>query len=498
MRSPRVFAIVLGLASLAVLIAPGNRRFRSDRITMVVWGQPFEDRLFRDVYARGFEADHPGTRVDYLRYSEVPMKYAAWHARDLGAEIMRLRITDYHTMVRKGMLEPLDEYLSDSVGLSLDGLDRFPPRLLDSLRVDGRLYALPQDTALYGLYYNRAIFDSHNLAHPEAAIEYPTDRWTWEDLRAAAQALTSDNPGSPIRGLDLNVWEWPFLHFFLQAGGRIWDELGTTTLIDSRAGVDALMFLASLASDGSWIPDFERTGGVGADARFASGSVAMFLGGSWWAPSFQVRAPDLDFAIAPPPRGTTDASIGGSVLWGISASAPNKRTAWEMLSWLVADEQSEAYWSMLRVAPPADIRVVQSESFQTAEGVADASGRTIVPPMSKSDFGDLAAWIVPLLTPDGSGSTRAVIPTGEYQAALELEIRSLMIEFFSSSDRSESRARALLTRAVEATHRHIDRDRAARGLTHVERKRHSTDRAGPPPAAAPPMSLQAPVEGSGR
>ena len=58
------------------------------------------------------------------------------------------------------------------------------------LELDGRRYALPSDNAQYGLYYNRALFDAYNAAHPDAPLRYPDETWTWEDLRRAARRLT--------------------------------------------------------------------------------------------------------------------------------------------------------------------------------------------------------------------------------------------------------------------------------------------------------------------
>src|SRR5690606_593654 len=301
-RGSIVFVIVVAAVTLGVLFAPGNKRLGTGAIIFTVWGAPFEDRLFKDIYARGYEAIG-AVEVDYQRHSDVLMKYNAWHARGLGAEVMRLRITDYHMMVQRGMLEPLSPFIEDpEVGLSAAEMAAFPAGIIETLTVDGTLYALPEDTAQFGLYYNRAIFDTYNAANPDDRIEYPNADWTWDDLRAAARKLTQVGPGveREIRGFDLVLWEWPYMHFFLQAGGELWDADETTTLIDSEAGVEALMFLAGLVQDGSWDPYFGLPGMVGPDARFATGHTAMYLDGSWMAPNFQVQNPDLDFAVAPP------------------------------------------------------------------------------------------------------------------------------------------------------------------------------------------------------
>jgi multiple sugar transport system substrate-binding protein len=477
MRVSIVALIILIVATGVALLPPRVAHLEGDVLTMAVWGQPFEDRLFSDIYARGFERQNPGVVVDYQRHSDLEAKYNSWHAKGYGPEVMRLRITTYHQMVARGMLEPLDTYIDDPEhGLSRAELNAFPPQLLQTLRVNGRLYALPEDTAQYGLYYNRAIFDQYNREHPNDRVEYPTAAWTWTDLRSAAKKLTRRDPASGAvltSGFDVVIWEWPFMQFFLQANGELWTADGLTTTINSPAGVEALLFLADLVRDGSWRPYFSQMGGLGPNDRFQNGQVAMYLDGSWMAPAFELNAPSLDFAIAPPPTHTSRRNVGGSVLWGISAHAPRKDLGWRMVHWLVQEPQAAAYWDTLRVAPPAHLGVIHSPAFRSTHGIPDPArpGAFLVPPMPESRFEARAAWMVDLMTPDpATGVERSYIPAGLYQGRLEDEIRDMFREFLQSAATADAgMARSLLDRAAGNVHAYIDRDRAARGLPVVDR-----------------------------
>src|SRR5262245_21126567 len=106
LRAPRPseFVILARLmATLAALAWPSRAAISGKTtINFTVWGMPFEDRLFRDRYAREWESLNPGLRVNYQRFGEdLLMKYNAWHTRGRGSEVMRLRITDYHGMVER-------------------------------------------------------------------------------------------------------------------------------------------------------------------------------------------------------------------------------------------------------------------------------------------------------------------------------------------------------------------------------------------------------------
>lgn len=476
MRTSRIILVVLALLSVGVIVPRSLREFISgkDRVLFTVWGMPFEDRLFEDVYARGFEEVEGDVKVDYRRYAEVQPKYTAWHARGVGAEVMRIGITDYHRMVDRGMLLPLDPLISDpELGIDPAIIEAIPDQLLDALRVDGGLYALPQDMAQYGLYYNRALFDAYNASNPDDPLPYPDATWDWAMLRDAAKRLTRRDAsgGVSVFGLDMEIWQWPFMNFFVQAGGELWADDGLTTRINSDAGVEAVEFFRSLVfRDGSFVPAFGEQQGAGPNARFATGRSAMLYAGSWMVPYFQLNAPDLDFAVAPSPRGKVAAVCSGSCLWGISAHAPNKEAAWKMIRWLVAPEQAIEYWDTLRVAPPANTEVIASEGFRQTRGIPhpDRADEFQVAPMPSDKYDEYAEWLAYGTTPTRSGERApAFIPASLYQRELEQEIMAMLNAILRDPD--EPDARAALDRVASTVHGFIDRDRASKGLPPVDR-----------------------------
>ena len=479
--------IALIVAATAAVIAPpmfqrgpGPAGSSDDTVLLfTVWGMPFEDRLFEDVYADGYTALMPGVRVDYRRYgSDLLQKYNTWHTLGRGPDVMRLRVTDYHGMVARGMLEPLTARIADAdSGISADDLADFPPHIMDILWIQGELYALPEDNAQYGLFYNKAIFDAYNAAHPGEPIGYPNADWTWEDLRDAARRLTvrSATGEIDIAGIDFAIWSWPFMTLFAQAGGELWDEAGTTCLIDSPAGVRALEFLRALQrEDGSYRVSLGRNSPTGPDALFAAGKSAMYLDGSWRVPLLEIVVPDLDFAVSPLPRGPSEggrpAVVSGAVLWGISSRAAHKDEGWRMLRWLIAQEQAQAYWDALRVAPPASTRIMNSPAFRSTRGLKDRDGEYILPPMSEEAFADRAEWLLHANQPDReTGKPPGFVPVGLYQTELEERILEMLEAWLSPTSTHE--AHEALARVVSRLHAVIDRDRVSKRLPRVIRDR---------------------------
>jgi ABC-type glycerol-3-phosphate transport system substrate-binding protein len=342
----------------------------------------------------------------------------------------------------------------------------YTPAIWALLDVDGGRYALPADNAQYGLYYNKALFDAYDAAHPDDTLGYPSAAWTWDDLRDAATRLrVVDAQGNETQyGIDFDLWAWPFLTFYAQAGGELWDETGTRTLIDSDAGLRALELIVELLPQSASMRAVSKIGSTsGPDKLFARGQSAMMLEGSWRAPDLERVNSDLDFAIAPLPHDAKRSVVSGSVLWAVSAHSANKERAWQMIKWMTDQEQSLAYWDLLRVAPPARLSVLHSPEFRATPGLVDADGREWVRPMAREQFDDRAAWLIAGVTPGVDGVAPVFVPVGPYQRDLEEAIDAMLKRAMEPGRRAS--LEELLSSAANSVAQIIDRDRRARGMT---------------------------------
>lgn len=144
--------------------------------------------------------------------------------------------------------------------------------------------------------------------------------------------------------------------------------------------------------------------------------------------------------------------MSGSVMWAISARAKHKHEGWKFLKWLIEPEQALEYWEVLRVAPPASIRVVESDEFRSTRGLPDEDGTGwIVPPMPEEKFADRAAWILYANTPHPeTGEVPGFVPIHPFQADMESEIQK-MLERYMNPSNTET-AQQVLDRAVANTH----------------------------------------------
>ena len=206
-----------------------------------------------------------------------------------------------------------------------------------------RLYAMPVNYTPFIVYYSKDLFDRYN-------VPYPAENWTWEDLREKARALTRDRQGRRVDqpGFDPNqivcygfsfaLWQHGVETFIRQNGGRLVSEDGTRIVADDHRTVEALQFLFDLKYRDGVVPSLLGTATEA--VAFSKGNVAMFLWGVFEIARLNEQAPDLDWDVAPLPRGPTGqrASVIYTNAWGISRQCRHPEAAFRFLKFLVSRE----------------------------------------------------------------------------------------------------------------------------------------------------------------
>ena len=101
----------------------------------------------------------------------------------------------------------LTDYIAASDKIDLAN---YYPGITELYSLNDRNYAIAKDHDTIALLYNKAIFD-------EYGVEYPTDDWTWEDYKAAAEAITAGSNGEVYGGKTFqstdDVWDITRNHF---------------------------------------------------------------------------------------------------------------------------------------------------------------------------------------------------------------------------------------------------------------------------------------------
>jgi multiple sugar transport system substrate-binding protein len=355
-------------------------------IEMSVWGMPWENDLYTNVYIPEFERLNPDIKVKFQHFEDYGNRILLCQAGGIAPDVMREGLDSSMAWTRRGLNLPLDKYIDGPDGIQRDD---FIPLLWSRLQIDGDTFGVPQDINILGLYYNKELFDKAGLAYPDST-------WNWERFKAAADKLTidTDHDGHPDQiGLDMAWGGSNFRPFLYQAGGRFWNDDGTKAEFDSPQAVKALTYYKSLMHSYSLSQSNQGRGGLGPDKFFEQGKVAMFIDGSWRTPSLKKNAPKLRFGVAPLPRGEKACSVSGSCFWGVSSQTKHPDAAWKLAKFLSSADSLKEYWSFLWVAPPARWSALRSKDF---EQIAGAPGK--IPGIDGTEeFHEKCGWIPEVL-----------------------------------------------------------------------------------------------------
>ncbi|QHT62427.1 sugar ABC transporter substrate-binding protein [Paenibacillus lycopersici] len=240
-----------------------------------------------------------------------------------GPDIMWMNGPNFPKFQSKGFLLKYDDFIeSDNFSM-----DNYPESLVKLYSKDG-VYGMPKDYDTIGLFYNKALFD-------KAGVPYPTDNWTWDDVRDAAKKLTVGS-GSSISQWGIAVpasTQEVIYPFFVENGVQPISDDRSSLKYDSPEGVEAIQFLYDLmykdktSPDGQYMTDNDPT------QLFQSGKVAMIMNGSWMAkPYYDALKDNVDVQFMPIHK--QKGNIIHGVAWVANANSKHPKEAWEVVKYL--------------------------------------------------------------------------------------------------------------------------------------------------------------------
>lgn len=273
-------------------------------------------------------------------------------------------ISDYGRVVsyaKNGTLLKLTELINGSNF----PLDKFIPGALaqyrwkagdfDSGNPNGDYYGLPGDAQSQIFAYNKTMFDA-------AGVSYPTDDWTWDDLRAAAIKLT--DPAKNQFGFYLDPASELLIRqiFVSAAGGSIYSADSRSSGLSLPGTTEALTWLWNLTwKDKAVMPPWANP----TTQPFAEKKVAMTVEGVWWIADFDkgVGTGAWDLALLPkhPKTGKRTTSVESDGWW-IFKGSKEPDLAWDLVQYL-AGPTGQKIFSGLNYIIPSCIPEVASEWY---------------------------------------------------------------------------------------------------------------------------------------
>jgi ABC-type glycerol-3-phosphate transport system substrate-binding protein len=232
----------------------------------------------------------------------------------------------------RGALQNLEGYIAGSEVVTADDyVDAF----WNMGVVEGSAYGLPLDGETTGLFYRTDLFEQAGIEEPPA---------TWEEFEQTAAALTDPAKrqyGVAVFSGEAAYYWYPWLW---QAGGEVLSEDGQDVEFDSPEGQEAAEFYVNLAKYTP--PDYLASDSWNGRVAFASGKVAMYIAGSWFAGQMLSEFPDIDgkWASAPLPEGDAGCAttLAGDSL-AMFGTSEQKDAAWLWIEFLSRPENMSTW-----------------------------------------------------------------------------------------------------------------------------------------------------------
>lgn len=350
-----------------VVTAPPVEVTRAVEVTKVVpqervevrlsgWASsPAETALLESLLYK-FSLAHPDIVVKYEPITgDFWQKIKTMVASNTEPDIYYMDIFQFPFFASKGVLVALDDYMAQ------DGVKRedFIPTLINAFTYEGKVYGIPKDFNTLGLFYNKALFR-------EAGLDEPTNDWTWDDLKAAAEELTDKDAGIYGFGTPPDPGRFPV--FVFQNGGTIMNADFSDTTLDSPEAVAAAEFYTSFRKEG--IGAIPADIGVGWQGEgFGKGQLAMVYEGGWLIPYLKEQFPDLEYGVVQPPAGPKgEGNLVFTVAYSISKNSKHPEAAWKVINFLT-NEESQTTVLQSGFALPSRVALTESEYLKNNPNV---------------------------------------------------------------------------------------------------------------------------------
>jgi multiple sugar transport system substrate-binding protein len=282
-----------------------------------------------------FQSTYPNVKVDY---QPLGGDYAAGMAAKFASkdvpDVFYVDAGYANQWIDQGYLAPLDDYIAKS---GLDMSQFFPGYASIFKGADGKVYGLPKDGNTIGMAYNSDLV--------------PTPPKTMDELISLAQSLKGkDGLKAPIclsSGLDRG------LAFLYAQGGSLLSDDGKTEQIDSDASKTAVQWYMDLFKNGLGMTAADL-GDDWCGTSLGKKHAAIIFEGGWLDPAMSSTYPDVKYAWAVMPTGSSGSpvTISYTVSYSMGADSKNKDAGWVLLSYLTGVD-GMTKWTSGGVALPS-------------------------------------------------------------------------------------------------------------------------------------------------
>lgn len=314
------------LAAVLVLSACGTGSGARDQ-ALTIWATNVNVPILQKA-AELYAKDHPGFKLNVVEMANDDIRSKV----TIGLQAKGQGLPDAALLVDDGIHGYLEKFPDVFVNLSSKGFDeyrsQFPDYKVDSVSLNGDMYAFPFDAGPVGVFYRTDLFE-------QAGVDASSIH-TWADYIEAGKKIKQATGASMLSydSTDSTV----FTILLSQQGLGYFDEQGHATL-GTAQGQNVASLFSNLKKNGLLI------GSPGWNAwvtSLSSSQSATAITGAWLIGTLQQQLPDQSgkWGVMPLPAfeegGSQSANQGGSS-FVISRTSPRADEAYEFLKYFTTN-----------------------------------------------------------------------------------------------------------------------------------------------------------------
>jgi len=355
MKKNMLLALSLMVIAALVLSACGGGATEAPKVELTLWhayqtGSAEEATLAKLI--ENAKANFPSYTISVLQipFSDIFNKYQTEVAAGSGPDMFVAPNDDLGNWARGGLVLALDDKLAGK-------LDAVSGPGVEGMKVDGKLYGVPESAKAVALYYNKDLVSTP-----------PT---TTDELSAAVEGGTS---------LNLFLGAYHMYGFTGAFGGQLIDS-GGKCIADQGGWAEAMQYILDLKAAGATVePDYGK-----AETPFRQGQAAMFVNGPWALADYKKDLGDK-LGVVPMPKGPggNASPLNGIDGFYLNPNSKNVDAAVELALFLTNKDSSQIYTNEAGHVP---IRSDVSSADPLLAGFAQASATGFPRPQSK-EFGN--------------------------------------------------------------------------------------------------------------
>ncbi|MGG3835442.1 extracellular solute-binding protein [Paenibacillus thiaminolyticus] len=321
------------ICSVLMLMLPVHAEAASEKVTLKVLAYTQDD--FNKNFGDAFTAKYPNIQfkviptqkhktLDEIRKLEDKEKPDLLSSESLSA----YNLDKY---VAEGKLVDLDPYIAQSKSIKLANLNQ---NIVNSMKVNGKLYTLSPTFMAQGLFYNKTLFDKYK-------IKYPKNEMSWAEVMKLA-AEFKEKAGSP--GFHYNNGN---NNLFSLAASDIAGSYNLTFQDKNKDGKNITINTKEWKSIFDMVLTAAKKEAITTKNKaFLAGEAAMTVEDPLFFIGIKMEKIKFEWGVVSEPVNPAhpiSSAYGANHMFGISTESKHKDAAWKFIEFIHSEDFAKGY-----------------------------------------------------------------------------------------------------------------------------------------------------------